>query len=101
MLWAFPASEMARMLERVLDLCAPDVWELLALADAPRCFLDKTIARATAHYARYGLGVQAIRVPSVAFLDDLTRWCLVVFLEGAPARFVTRVDRGAELRLQP
>ena len=88
-------------LEHVLDLCAPGAWERLGLTDAPGCFLDKTVARATAHYARYGLGMQAIRVPSVAFLDDLTRWCLVVFLERATAGFVSRVERGALFRLQP
>ena len=87
-------------LDRVLDLCAPAAWEVLGLADAPRCFLEKTVARATAHYARYGLGVQAVRVPSVAFLDDVSRWCLVVFLERVPTDFVKRVERGALFRLE-
>lgn len=71
-------------LAAVLDLCVPSVWDALGLTDAPACFLDRTKAGAAAHYARYGLGVHAIRVPSIGFLDQLQHYCLVVFLEALP-----------------
>jgi RES domain-containing protein len=68
--------------EGVLDLCAPGAWLSLGdLDDAPNCFLSRDIARATARFVRATTSAQAIRVPSVAFLDDLDRWSLVVFLD--------------------
>lgn len=72
-------------LREVLDLCAEGAWKCLGLDQPPYCFFDKAIARATASFARNGLRVQAIRVPSVGFLDQLgAHWCLVVFLEQVP-----------------
>ena len=71
-------------LDLMLDLCQPVTWELLSLSSAPECFLDKSVARATAQFIRVTTSARAIRVPSVAFLDDLTRWSLVVFLEKLP-----------------
>lgn len=71
-------------LDLMLDLCQPVTWELLSLSRAPECFLDKGVARATAHFIRATTSAHAIRVPSVAFLDDLTRWSLMVFLEKLP-----------------
>jgi RES domain-containing protein len=68
-------------LDRVLDLGQPEVWAELSLMAAPTCFKDKSVARATAQFIRYTTQAQAILVPSVAFLDDLTQWCLVLFLE--------------------
>jgi len=47
-------------------------------------FLDRDLARAVAHPARAIGTLQAMIVPSVAFLDDLSRWNLVVFLEVLP-----------------
>jgi hypothetical protein len=83
-------------LEFVLDFCDPNSWAALGgLPNAPGCFLDRAIARAAARYVRVTTPAQAMRVPSVAFLDDLTRWSLVVFLDKLPAdprRFVQEVD---------
>ncbi|MBI2940425.1 MAG: RES domain-containing protein [Chloroflexi bacterium] len=82
-------------LDPVLDLCIPDAWLALGgLKDAPSCFLDEAIARATARFVRAATPAVAMRVPSVAFLDDLTRWSLVVFLDklpGDPRSYVTSV----------
>lgn len=72
-------------LDSVLDLCHPGAWEALGLDHAPQCFLDKSVARATGQYLRVTTAVQAIRVPSMAHLDDTSRWALVVFLEKLPS----------------
>ncbi len=68
-----------------LDLCRPDVWTELFLTDAPGCFTDKSVARAVAQFIRNTTPVQAMFVPSMAFLDDLTQWCLALFLEKLPS----------------
>ncbi len=68
-------------LEYVLDLRIPEVWEWLSLENAPDCFKDKTIARSTANFIRNTTLTQALFVPSIAFLDNLEQWCLVLFLE--------------------
>lgn len=68
-------------LEYVLDLTIPEAWADLSLENAPECFKDKTIARSTANFIRNTTSAQAIIVPSIAFLDNLEQWCLVLFLE--------------------
>ena len=83
-------------LEAVLGFCDPDAWQSLGgLKDAPNCFLDRAIARAAARYVRTSTPAVAMRVPSVASLDDLSRFTLVVFLDklpNDPRAFVTDVD---------
>ncbi len=71
-------------LQHVIDLRDPDVIEVLRLSDAPECFLDRQTARAIAHSLRTTTAAQAMLVPSIAFLDDLTRWNLVVFVDKLP-----------------
>ena len=68
-------------LTQVLDLRSPEVWTALSLTGAPRCFLDKSIARACAQFIRKTTPATAFLAPSVAMLDQLERWVLVVFLE--------------------
>jgi RES domain-containing protein len=88
-------------IDRVLDLRQPAAWESLSLADAPTCFADIGIARATATFLRRTTEAQALFVPSIGFLDDLDRWCLVCFLEKlpTPAEFVLAVEsRGLMVR---
>jgi RES domain-containing protein len=83
-------------LDYVLDLGQPEAWSELSLMAAPTCFKDKSVARATAQFIRYTTQAQAILVPSVAFLDDLTQWCLVLFLEKLvpnPRRFLPSVQQ--------
>lgn len=82
------------VIERVLDLRDPQLWAALSLADAPFCFLDQGVARATAHFIRHTSSAQAIFVPSAAMLDKLDRWNLVLFLEKLPrdpTLFIPRV----------
>lgn len=91
-------------LDAVLDLLQPQTWTALSLADAPNCFLDRRIARATAHYIRATTTIQAIRVPSIAFLDDLTRWVLVVFLDklaSDPGKFILSGDPDDVFTIRP
>jgi RES domain-containing protein len=92
------------VLERVLDLRDPPVHDALSLVDAPRCFLDKGLARATARYIRRATSAQAILVPSVAFLDQIDRWVLVLFIESLPPdprTFITAVEPDAIFRVEP
>jgi RES domain-containing protein len=56
-----------------------------SLEGAPHCFLDRELARDTAGYLRRSTAAQGLLVPSMAFLDDLRRWVLVLFLEKLPA----------------
>ena len=92
-------------LDSVLDFCSPEAWSALSqLPTAPQSFLDKALARATANYVRVATSAVAIRVPSVAFLDDLTRWSLVVFLDKLPSdpeKFVTDVEEEAVIYVGP
>jgi RES domain-containing protein len=71
-------------LECTLDLRNANVWRELSLANAPDCFKDQAIARATAHFIRNTTEAQAILVPAIAFLDQMEQWYLVMFLEKLP-----------------
>jgi hypothetical protein len=71
-------------LDHVLDVRSDDVWNALSLDNAPSCFTDIQVARATANFVRRTTEAQALLVPSMGFLDDLERWCLVAFLEKLP-----------------
>lgn len=68
-------------LSHTLDLRDRAVCKVLSLNKAPGCFADKKVARSTAAFLRNTTPIQAIFVPSIAFLDDPGKWCLVVFLE--------------------
>lgn len=93
--------QVALSLDAVLDLRHPAVWQAIALEDAPRCFLDLDKAQATARYVRATSQAQALLVPSGAFLDDLTRWNLIVFLDRLPPprSWMTVVDQSRLLRM--
>jgi RES domain-containing protein len=72
-------------LEALLDLRDPQVRSAMGLHGGVRRFLDRGTAQATAHFIRRTTAAQGLLVPSIAFLDDPTRWNLVVFLEKLPA----------------
>lgn len=86
--------------EAVLDLRQQVVWADLSLTAAPQCFLNMTLARAVAQFVRSTTEAQALLVPSVCFLDQLDRWCLVVFLDrfAHPSDFITAVETVGPLR---
>lgn len=88
-------------MEHVLDLRSAPVCEALSLANAPWCFAEGNLARATAQFVRDTTAAQGILVPAMAFLDDPSRWCLVVFLEklpADPAEFISTVVPAGPLR---
>src|SRR3954452_10655947 len=70
--------------EHVLDLRDPNVCAAMSLSDAPHCFLDREVARATAGFLRRTTEVEALLLPSVAFLDQLERWVMAIFLDKLP-----------------
>lgn len=72
------------VLDHVLDLREPEICTSLSLQNAPFCFKEFSIARATANFIRQTTPTQGILVPSMAFLDRLEQWCLVLFLEKLP-----------------
>jgi hypothetical protein len=60
---------------QIIDLCDKAIWAELSLQNLPFCFID--IVRRTTP-------AQGLRVPSLAFLDDLDQWVLVLFREKLP-----------------
>ena len=93
--------ELELTLDHVLDLRSALVCDALSLANAPWCFTDGNLARTTAQFVRSTTAAQGILVPAMAFLDDPSRWCLVVFLEklpADPAAFISSVGPAGPLR---
>ena len=92
-------------LERVLDLRVQQAWGALSISGAPAFFLDRARARAIGSFLRTVTPVQAMLVPSVAFLDQPeSRWSLVLFLEKLPVdptRFLTRVEPVDQFVIHP
>jgi RES domain-containing protein len=88
-------------IDSVLDLRDAEVWNALSIDNAPSCFADIQIARATANFVRRTTEAQALLVPSMGFLDDLERWCLAAFLEKLPPdprSFISSVTPRGALR---
>lgn len=77
--------------QALLDLREPKVRQALGLRGGTRRFLDVAVARATANYVRHTTPAEALLVPSMAFLDDPTRWNLVLFLEKLPEELSQRI----------
>ncbi len=71
-------------LEALLDLRDPRVRSAIGLHGGTRRFLDRRVARATARFLRLTTAAEGLLVPSVAFLDDPSRWNLVLFLDKLP-----------------
>lgn len=88
-------------IDGVIDLRDNAVCDALSLANAPFCFTDLAVARATAYFIRTTTDAKALLVPSMGFLDDLDRWCLVIFLDKLPAdprSFVSAVTPHSPVR---
>jgi hypothetical protein len=89
-------------LDRVLDLRNSDVWNAMSIRGAPFSFVESAFARSIAHRVRTTTEAKAIMVPSIAFLDQLDRWCLVLFLEKLPEdsrEYITAVEPRGFLRM--
>jgi hypothetical protein len=91
-------------LSRVFDLTEPAAVAELGIANAPACFLDRTVARATAGFLRDVIGVHAILTPALIALDHPGARNLVVFLDALPVplhEIVHRVTPAGSLQLTP
>jgi RES domain-containing protein len=73
----------------VLDLRDSRVRSAIGLRSGVRRFLDRDVARATARFLRRTTSAEGLLVPSMAFLDDWSRWNLIVFLDKLPADIST------------
>lgn len=96
--------ELGVRIERCVDLRDPAVLRLIGRDDAPGCWLDPRIARAVGTFFRDSLEVQALLVPSVAYLDDGARFNVVCFLENlppAPRSFLPRARRRSTVTVEP
>lgn len=90
-------------LRKTIDLCNIKACKALSLVDPPCCFSNIQIARSTATFLRNSLKIEAIFVPSMVFMDDLSKWCLVVFLENLPEdsrQFFPKADKDGFLNIQ-
>lgn len=85
----------------VIDMRKPVVWEEISLESAPYCFTDIGTARATSHFIRHTTEAQGMLVPSLGFIDNLDRWCLVLFLEklSDPKSFISTTTHRGPLRM--
>lgn len=66
--------------ERLLDLRDRQLLGAIGLDDTSQ-FLERELAAATARYLRELAEIEALLVPSVAFLDQPERWNLVLYLD--------------------
>ena len=71
-------------LSKTIDLCNLDACKTLSLANPPYCVEEIQVAISTASFLRNKLRIEALFVPSLVFIDDGSKWCLVVFLENLP-----------------
>jgi RES domain-containing protein len=97
-IWRFTVK-----LNRTLNLCDLKVCSAMSLSDAPYCFRDKRVARSTANFLRSSLKVDAIFVPSMVFIDDLSKWCLVIFLENLPKdsiQFLPKAQKHGHIEIE-
>lgn len=88
---------------KTIDLCNLKACKALSLVDPPRCFSNIQIARSTATFLRNALRIEALFVPSMVFMDDLSKWCLVVFLENLPEdsrQFFPKANKDGFLNIQ-
>lgn len=85
-------------LQHVVDLRDPAAVKTGATSP---WFMDRDVARVVARSVRAAGTAQALIVPSIAFLDDLTGWNLVVFLDALPtdaSTWITRTEYVGPLR---
>lgn len=73
--------ELELELQRVCDLTEPALIDVLGIPNAPSCFLEKAVARATAGFLRDVIGVEALLVPSTAVPNEPEHRNLVLFLD--------------------
>lgn len=91
-------------IKSLIDLRSADVRKAYAFGLGPETMTNVELAQSIANRVRRTTTAQAMLVPSIAFLDDLTRWNLVVFLDKMPRStdtWITRVERIGPLAWAP
>ena len=71
-------------IDGLFDLREPEVAGLLDAPSDPSAYMDREVARAVAGRARSMAGCRGLIVPSMAYLDDLSRWNLLAFMDRIP-----------------
>jgi RES domain-containing protein len=91
------------ILESTIDLREESARQATGLDGPVSVFLDRARCRAAASIARKGDStIQAVVVPSMAFLDDFNRWTLVVYLDRVdPGALISRVRYAGWIGYQP
>lgn len=88
-------------LQRVFDLTDPDVTRELGISDAPACFDDRALARATAGFLRHVRLADGIVTPSLAFPANASHWHVVVFLDRLSEPIEAAVSQVASVGILP
>jgi RES domain-containing protein len=68
-------------LRRVFDLTDRATIEALGIRDAPECFGERAVARATAGFMRHARDADGLLAPSLIAPDDPARWNLIILLD--------------------
>ncbi len=79
--WKVPIS-----VSRLVDFRDPATSASIGLSNVDDWIADIDRTQATARYLRQHADVQALLVPSMGFLDDATRWNVVVYLDRVDPR---------------
>ena len=85
-------------LPRVFDLTDPATIDALGIPNAPECFGDRSVARATACFLRHTREADGLIVPSLVAPDDRKRWNLLVLLDRQTEPFDAAVQRVTALQ---
>ena len=91
-------------LERVYDLTNPDAVAQLGIVNAPACFHDRAVARATAGFLRDVIEVEAVIAPAIARLHRPGYRIVIVFpdrLERPLSELARRIEPAGSLQLVP
>lgn len=82
-------------LTHVRDVRDPEFIKRCGIDPSSNWVADMTSARHIARFVRVTTAAQAMIVPSIAFIDDHSRWNLVVFLDKVPrdtSEWIIRVE---------
>jgi RES domain-containing protein len=91
-------------LRRVFDLTDRSTIEALGIQDAPECFGERAVARATAGFLRHTRDADGLLVPSLIAPDDPAGWDLIVLIDRLTEPLeaaVTRVTTLHSFQLDP
>jgi hypothetical protein len=96
--------ELEIQLQCVFDLTDRNTLRALGIENAPSCFADRNLARATAGFLRNVHYADGLLVPSLFDSEQEPVWNLIVFLDRIDGPFetvVTRVSRRSTFQATP